>query len=178
MSMSSRSLRLACFTAASLLADNASAQGLDPVAVEGQPLAANARRLEQALDYLGAPLSPQTRKALRAACADRDAARIQRLLDPHVLLAVSINPEARVKVARGPAKAALQQAGYTPVLVKVINDSTVTKALRVSSPQAGPPYAGMARLSMTRQDQLHLLLDPTYRPDKDRFLHVEMFTLY
>ena len=70
----------------------------------------------------------------------------------------------------------LQQAGYTPVLVKVINDSTATKALRISSPQAGPPYAGMARLSMTRQDQLHLLTDPKYRPDKDRFLHVEMFT--
>src|SRR5262249_34087942 len=51
-----------------------------------------------------------------------------------------------------------------------------TKALRISSPQAGPPYAGMARLSMTRQDQLHLLLDPKYRPDRDRFLHVDMFT--
>src|SRR5207237_1375303 len=107
-----------------------------------------------------------TRKALQAACADRDAAGIQRLLDPHVLLAVSINPEARVKVARGPAPAVLQQAGYTPVLVKVVNEGTVTKALRVRSPQAGPPYAGMARLSMTRQDQLHLLLAPKYRPDK------------
>src|SRR5262245_24253021 len=176
MSMSFRSVRLALVTAASLLVADASAQDLAPVAVEGQPLAANVRRLEQALDYLGAPLPPETRKALQVACANRDAAGIQRLLDPHVLLAVSINPEARVKVARGPAKGILQQAGYTPVLVKVINESTVTKALRVRSPQAGPPYAGMARLSMTRQDQMHLLLDPNYRPEKDRFLHVEMFT--
>jgi hypothetical protein len=176
MSRSSRSVRLALFVTASLLAVNALAQDVAPVAVEGQPLAANARRLDQALDYLGAMLPPAARKALQVACADRDAARIQQLLDPHVLLAVSINPEARVKVARGPAPAVLQQAGYTPVIIKVLNEGTVTKALRVRSPQAGPPYAGMAQLSMTRQDQLHLLLDPKYRPDKDRFLHVEMFT--
>src|SRR5262245_54696450 len=117
MTTSIPSLRLAVLAAASLLAANAAAQDPAPVAVEGQPLAANARRLEQALDYLGTPLPPETRKALQVACADRDAARIQRLLDPHVLLAVSITPEARVKVARGPAKAILQQAGYTPVLV-------------------------------------------------------------
>jgi hypothetical protein len=101
---------------------------------------------------------------------------MQRLFDPHVLLVVSLNPEVRVKAARGPAKAVLQQAGYTPVLLKVINESTVTKALRISSPQAGPPYGGMARLSMTRQDQLHLLLDSAYRPNQARFLHVEIFT--
>jgi len=154
----------------------ASAQELAPVNVEGQPLAANVKRLLQALDYLGAPLPAEVHKGLKAACDDQDAAKIQRLLDPHVLLAVHLNPEVRVKVARGPAKATLQQAGYTPVLVKVTNDSTATKPLRISSPQAGPPYAGMARLSMTRQDQMHLLTDAKYRPDKDRFLHVEMFT--
>ena len=154
----------------------ASAQELAIVPVEGQPLAANVKRLLQALDYLGAPLPADTHKTLKGACDDQDAAKIQRLLDPHVLLAVHLNPEVRVKVARGPARATLQQAGYTPVLVKVTNDSTATKPLRISSPQAGPPYAGVARLSMTRQDQMHLLTDPKYRPDKDRFLHVEMFT--
>src|SRR5262245_53426549 len=105
MAMPYPSVQVALLTAASLLAANAAAQDLAPVAVEGQPLAANVRRLEQALDYLGAPLPPETRKALQIACANRDAAKIQRLLDPHVLLAVNINPEARVKVARGPARA-------------------------------------------------------------------------
>jgi hypothetical protein len=176
MSRSFRFVRLASVAAATWLAAGAAAHDLAPAPVEGQPLAANAQRLDQALEYLGAPLPPATRKALQAAYADRDAAAIQRLLDPNMLLAVSLNPEARVKVARGPAAAVLQQAGYTPVLVKILNESTVTRALRISSPQAGPPYAGMARLSMTRQDQLHLLLDPKYRPDKERFLHVEMFT--
>src|SRR5262249_5839072 len=171
-----RSKRLGFVIVAMFFGGIASAQELSPVQVEGQPLAANVKRLLQALDYLGAPLPAGTTKALKAACDDQDAAKIQRLLDPQVLLAVHLNPEVRVKVGRGPAKATLQQAGYTPVLVKVTNDSTATKPLRISSPQAGPPYAGMARLSMTRQDQMHLLTDPKYRPDKDRFLHVEMFT--
>jgi len=167
---------LVVVTVSLLCGRGAAAQDLSPVPVEGQPLAANVKRLMGALDYLGAPLPDDARKALRAACDERDAARIQALLDPHALLAVHINPEVRVKVARGPAKATLQQAGYTPVLVKVTNDSTATEPLRISSPQAGPPYAGMARLSMTRQDQTRLLTDPKYRPDAGRFLHVEMFT--
>ena len=91
-----------------------------------------------------APLPDDTQKALVPVLADRDATKIQQLLDRHVLLAVNINPESRVKVARGPAKAMLQQAGYTPVLVKVVNDGTVTAALNITSPQAGPVYAGTA----------------------------------
>ena len=77
----------------------------------------------------------------------RDAVALQKQLDPHVLLAVSLNPESRVKVKRGPAAATLQQAGFTPILVKVINDSTVTKQLRIHSPQAGPVYAGVSPLT-------------------------------
>jgi hypothetical protein len=92
-----------------------------------------------------------------------------------VLLAVTINREGGVKVARGAAAARLQQAGYVPVIVKVINDRAATEALRIVSPQAGPPYAGMAKLSMTRQDQLHLLTDPKFTPERERFLHALMF---
>ena len=60
----------------------ASGQDLTPVVVEGQPLAANVKRLLQALDYLGAPLPAERNQALKAACHDRDAVKIQRLLDP------------------------------------------------------------------------------------------------
>ena len=73
-----------------------------------------------------------------------------------MLLAVHINPEARVKVARGPAPAVLQQAGYTPVLVKIVNESGGTQRLRIGSPQSGPVYAGMSRLSGERMQQQHL----------------------
>ncbi len=118
------------------------AQSLDSVPAEGQPLAQNANRLLQALDFLGAPLAPDTTRALRAAIAERDSDKIQKLLDPQVLAVIRISPEARVKAARGPGPGVLQQGASVPVLLKVINDSAVTKGLRISSPQAGPIFAG------------------------------------
>jgi hypothetical protein len=143
------------------------------VAVELQPLKANARRLAEALEYLGAPLDRQTAAAVEQA---GDARSLQRALDAQVLLVVALNPESRVRVRRGPASAVLQQAGYTPVLVKVLNDSTVTKPLRVTSPQAGPLYGGVARLSLTRQDQIPLMAEGKAPGKDDHFLQVEMFT--
>src|SRR6185437_10359001 len=93
---------------------------------------------------------------------------------------VGINPESRVKVTRGPAPANLQQGGFTPVLVKVVNQSTVTKRLRIVSPQAGAVYSGESPGSLTRQGQLQLKSDADASADKrranDRFLQVEMFT--
>ena len=92
-------------------------QQIEPVEVEGQPLAANVERLAQALDFLGAPLPAAVQAALKE--AGQDASKIQKAIDPRVLLVVGINPESRVKVARGPAEAVLQQSGWTPALVKV-----------------------------------------------------------
>ncbi len=161
-----RSLAVLCgpLAAAAILLSTSAvwAQKLEPVEAEGQPLAANVTRLLQALDLTGAPLPKEQTEALQAAAKERDATKLQQLLDPHVLLAVTINPESRVKAARGPAPATLQQGGYTPVIIKVLNDSTVTKALRLSSPQAGPIFSGGGAGNV--------------KPDKDRFLDVEMFT--
>jgi hypothetical protein len=150
------------FAALLLLSRPAGAQTPAPVDVEGQPLGENVTRLLKALDFLGNPLPGDTAKALAAAAKDRDAKKLQQLLDPHVTAVVSLNPEARVKVAKGPAKVTLQQSGYVPLLVKVINDSTVTKALRVTSPQAGPIFSGGAA-----GDKI--------KAAKDRFLDVEIF---
>ena len=94
------------------------------VQVEGQPLAANAKRLLQALQFLGAPLPQETSQKLQAAIKARDAAAIQKILDPHVLVHVRLSPEARVKAARGKGKAILQQGGYTPVILKILNESS------------------------------------------------------
>jgi hypothetical protein len=106
--------------------------------VEGQPLGQNALRLLEALQFLGAPLPVDQVAAVKAAAAANDAKKVQELLDAHVLLAVNINPESRVKVGRGPAEATIQQGGYTPVLVKVVNEGAVKMGLRISSPQSGP----------------------------------------
>ena len=73
--------------------------------VEGQPLAANAERLVKALEFLGAPLPGRRREGPQAAVEAKDAKKIQKVLDPRVLFVVTINPESRVKVARGPAEA-------------------------------------------------------------------------
>jgi hypothetical protein len=147
----------------------------DVIPVEGQPLAANVTRLSEAMEFLGTPLPKETTESLAGATKSRDARKLQQLLDPHVLFVVNINPESRVKVARGPAKAVLQQVGFTPVLVKIVNLSTVTKRLNISSPQSGPVYAGVAELSMKRQAQERLRENENVRGDPDRFLHVEMF---
>jgi hypothetical protein len=104
-----------------LLASLSPAADPVPVAdVDGQPLAANAERLVNALEFLGAPLPTDTATALKAATDARDAKAVQAVLDPRVLFVVSINPESRVKVARGPGAATIQQAGYVPVLVNVL----------------------------------------------------------
>src|SRR6185312_5802000 len=142
------------------------------VPVEAQPLSANIHRVLQALQFLGAPLPDKTVRELETATQARDADRLQELLDPHVLLVVTINPESRVKARRGPAKARLQQAGFTPVLVKVINQSTVTRELRIVSPQAGQVYAGMTPLSVERMQRTQLKETSEKSANTGRFLEL------
>ncbi len=142
----------------------ASAQTLQSVPVEGQPLASNASRVLQALEALGAPLPEKLNSELAAAIKAQDQVKIQNLLDPHVLTVININPESRVKALRGPAAAELQQTGYTPVLLKVINEAGVTKPLHIASPQAQPIYSQGPPGKIKDIDV------------KDRFLDVQMHT--
>jgi len=155
-------LALFAFVSASPAADIPVIRG-----VEGQPLAANVGRVLKTLDYLGTPLSEGDTKALAKAIEDKDSKAIQELLDKHVLFAVTINPEARVKVAKGPGSTTIQQAGWTPVVVKVMNDSTVKKQLKIMSPQAGPVYSGAGLQAKNPKDDPKIV---------ERFLGVEIFT--
>lgn len=148
---------------------------IDVIAVEGQPLAANVQRLAEALKYVGAPLPTELEKEMLVASRLRDAKKLQQIIDPLVLAVVHINPEARVKASRGPAQAILQQAGYTPVIMKVVNESGGTQRLAIGSPQAGPVYAGVAELSMERQHQEHLRENENIEGRTDRYLNLEMF---
>jgi hypothetical protein len=168
------SLTLVAFLA---FASTGSAQAEVPLIedVEGQPLGANATRLVQALAFLGAPLPDETGTAIQAAARQRDARKLQQLLDPQVLFVVSLNPEVRVKVTRGPARAVLGQGGFTPLLVKVINDSTVTRPLRITSPQSGPVYSGTQLLILQRQAQTELKINENTAGATDRFLEVDLF---
>jgi hypothetical protein len=114
----------------------------ETIAVPLQPFAAATQRLLNALQEVGSPLSDSEAAALRAAFTssnESDAvAQIQSILDAHVLFEAHINPENRVSVSRGMAKAELAEHGWRPFLIKIKNESGTTSSFTVSSPQAEP----------------------------------------
>jgi EF hand len=128
--------------------------------VDGQPLGQNADRVAKALESLGTSLPVDVAAALTQAVTDRDAKKIQEILDARALLQVTINPESRVKVANGPGSTTIQQSGWTPAILKVVNDSTVKAPLRVTSPQAGDVWS---------QKEIK-------KDHRDRFLDLQMVT--
>ncbi len=109
-----------------------------------QPLAQQVRELESTLDYLGQPFSHADRDRINATLSNADEAtavsELQKILEPHVLLTVTINAESRVQVERGEAPAELVEAGTRLFLVKVHNEPGVTATLEVSSPNSRPVY--------------------------------------
>ncbi len=123
---------------------NAFADPITPVpGVERQPLESQVKRIVQALEVAGAPLSRQQQQAVSQAIGIDDDPRavtaLQAALDPLCLAVVSINPESRVTVAPGPAKAELDQHGWRTFLVKVVNEAGVTAPLRCLSPNSVDP---------------------------------------
>jgi len=139
--------------------------------VEAQPLVAQVRRLEEALDFVGRPLSAAEANALRLASerpGDEPVAAIQSVLDPHVLFSVHVNPESRVKVARGPARAELVQGGWRAFLIKVENRAGITAPLEIASPNARAPHVP----STGAPDPKASVSDADVR---DRFLDVAPF---
>ncbi len=163
------------------LTDTAGAQERDELAVpvvssvEGQPLAANVTRLMQALGYLGRPFPEAVTEKLIQKTVSADVLALQKVLDREVFCVVSINPEVRVKVLRGPSKPVVQQGGYTPVVVKVINRGAVTRRLNITSPQAGPVYSGTSLAILKRQAQTELKSETTNEITGSRFLSLAMF---
>ncbi len=111
---------------------------------EPQPLLAAVRRLVDAMAFLGEPFSDADRARLTAAGNQTRAAdvvsEIERVLDPHCLVTVRINPESRVSVERGAAPARLVEQGWRAFLMKVRNEAGVTGVLNAESPQARPVY--------------------------------------
>ena len=130
--------------------------------VDYQPLASQVVRLLDALDMLGDPLPAAEATELRRltdAPSNQPQAieQIQKILDRHCLVGVHINPESRVKVEPGPAKAELFENGWRTFLVKVRNEAGVTAVLAAGSPNAG-------RLAGAPEGQVNR-----------RFLDIQMF---
>ena len=119
---------------------DSSAPPLPVVEADWPALRKQTRELLTHLDTLKA--LAKSAKEIRAVLDDERAdpevasKRVQQLLDAHCLVSVHINPESRVKAARGPLSATLNHNELTLVLVKVHNQGGVTHALRVASDQA------------------------------------------
>lgn len=145
-------------------------------AQDSQPLLSNASRVVAAMKYLGRPLPESVAEKLGESIVSQSSQELENLLDPLTLCTVTINPESRVKVERGLVPAKLQRNGFLPFLIKIMNQGAVKSPLVVHSPQAGPSYSGVAKLSMQRQEQLELLENPQEKGNPNRFLHLSFFT--
>lgn len=109
-----------------------------------QPLADQIRQIETALNYLGQPFSSADRAQINSVLAGTDESTavsgLQKILDRYALAVVTINPESRVAVTRGPAAPELVQHGTRLFLVKVLNQAGATATLQVESPNSLPIY--------------------------------------
>ena len=108
--------------------------------VEAQPLLAQVRRLREALDALGQPLSPTVRERLDAAeRAGGDAAvtrAVESALDAACVGTVRIDAGEKLTFTPAADVPRLQEQGWRAALVKVVNLAGVTRALWADSPGA------------------------------------------
>lgn len=148
----------------------------EDVQVELQPLTSQVKRLLEAMDYLGAPVSVADREALERAIGLSNESRarreIQDVLDRYCLLDVHINPESRVKVGQGVAKPELIEHGWRTFLVKVRNEAGVTAGLVAESPNALMVFSKGPRGSSTSPRPEQTITDSDVR---DRWLGLSMF---
>jgi hypothetical protein len=145
--------------------------------VEGQPLAAQVKRVVDALQLLGTPLPAEMLKELEPAIESMDAARIQKAIDKQVMFVVDDNGDGKVSASSGPVKSVLQQGGFSPAIVKLLNrPGSKRDRLWIQSPQAGAVYSGASRFSLERQQQTELTAWENKEGRSDRFLALEMFT--
>jgi len=150
--------------------------------VEAQPLIAQARRVVEAAAILGSPLAADDRRALEAAFGQADPVAagetVQRVLDKYCLFAVDINPEERVSVRRGPARAELDEKGWRQFLVKVHNQAGCTAGLAAVSPNAVSAFSGAERGPNMSTDSDRAYGGPGHpppRPAYDRWLDLQTF---
>jgi hypothetical protein len=112
--------------------------------VEFQPLSAQVKRVRDALELLGQPLTRDEKarleQALDSAGGESAIRKIQDVLDKRCLVGVEINAESRTKSSPGPAAPRLVQNGWSVFLVKVHNLAGVTAQLAAKSPNAAPLY--------------------------------------
>ena len=135
---------------------------------------AQVTRLQEALAFLGNALSAGDAASIKALREKKygpeTITSLQNILDPYCLAMVEINPEARVKVTRGAAKAVLVKGGWSSFLVKVNNDAGINAALEVTSPNAAPDVNGSSFEARVRPENVL-----TRGQVENRFMEVSMY---
>ncbi|MBC7868392.1 MAG: hypothetical protein H7X88_12725, partial [Gloeobacteraceae cyanobacterium ES-bin-316] len=113
---------------------------------ETQAFIFQTKRLVETMDYLGTPISIGDKKNIENTVSKADEekciANIETVLTKYVLFSVVVNPESRVAVTPGMAKAILLQHGWATFLIKVENQAGITAKLEVLSEQAKRNYDG------------------------------------
>lgn len=131
---------------------------------EPQPVSLLAKRFIEALGYVGGPLPESTARAFADSAeksGDERVSGIQSALDPLCLAMVTINPESRVSVIPGPAKAELVVGDWRIFPIKVHNEAGVTAPLNVTSAQS---VADGAQPTENRWIQLEFFRDRPLQP--------------
>ena len=145
------------------------------ISIEPQPLLAHAIRISEALNFAGSALSAVDQKKLKQLQRKKPSPQIildvQQILDPYCIAYVDINPEARVKVEKGPAQSTLTQGGWTIFLVKVLNDAGVTSQLQAESPNAVLPFHRTSNSPKVMPE--HVISEGE---SVNRFLDLKMYT--
>ena len=141
-----------------------------------QSLNANAERIVETLEMLGTPLPAPTRQTLAAAEQACDSQALEAALDRHCSFVVTLDPAAGVSLAQGMHGLFLQQAGYVPVVVKIVNPAGSRRPIVWKSPQLGAVYGGEMEHSLKRQGQLSLKSDLKERAAPERILDFAWFT--
>lgn len=142
---------------------------------DAQPQLELARRVFTVLERLGEPLPADELAAVEkqaAAGSLRQAAQAAlRLLQPRVLVQLSISPESRVGARRVMPLAPLVQRGWRLFLLRIDNPAAVPGRVGVSSPQALPVHGveppgavaggglGVEQIATTRGDMAERWLD-------------------
>ena len=99
----------------------------DLPASDDQAVILNAKKLVDALDFVGSPLSVKNKNEVLNAEKTED---IEKALDPLSIVSITINPESRVKVNGLMKTPSLIEKGWSSYLVKVINQAGVTALWR------------------------------------------------
>lgn len=144
------------------------------VDVELQPLASQIRRLIDTYESLGSPFDETLVEGLHAAMRRGDARQLQSLLDRRVSAVAGVTSTG--PTLRGTDQVVtLQQHGYVPVLIKVLNPAESAARWEIQSPQAGLAFQGQADLSMERQQQIQFKDSKRPVDLQQRFLFIEPY---